>query len=95
VDAALVTEMMYNRTNVGIGNLWGPDVCPPPEQQEYCYCRPNPKQPPPARGPINVWDCIPWTKHPFPFGSEFYWDTTGVSFTRIPQVCQILGQHKL
>ncbi|EIE25381.1 hypothetical protein COCSUDRAFT_61600 [Coccomyxa subellipsoidea C-169] len=66
-DAAMVRDIMHNRTAVGfVYNSSSP--CPEPPGP--CSCSQA------ASGHF-LYSCRPWKANDFPFGSEFAWDSTG------------------
>ncbi|KAK9810984.1 hypothetical protein WJX73_003381 [Symbiochloris irregularis] len=67
-EAAAIHDIMYNRTNVGVTYHSG---APCPEPPGPCACHDN------AADNTSMLRCTAWTDNPFPFGSEFAWDSTG------------------
>ncbi len=80
--APAVREVMFNRTSVGV-TYYSSAACKPGPCTCYNCTHGSgntttdcPTDPAHART-VTVYQCVAWVNNPFPFGSEFAWDSTG------------------
>ena len=80
--AGAVRDIMFNRTTVGVtyyssaGCKPGPCVCYNCTHGTGNATTDCPSDAAHART-VTIYQCVSWVDNPFPFGSEFAWDSTG------------------
>ena len=86
--APAVRAVMYNRTAVGV-TYYSSAACKPGPCACYNCTRGTgnattdcPSDAQHART-VTIYQCVPWIDNPFPFGSEFAWDSTGQEETYV------------